>query len=206
VPAPRRTSARGDRRRRQILEAALAEIRSQAVADVQLSAIASRAGLVPSHLLYYFGSRDGVLIAAVAHAEEQLAAGRRERLRAIHPAEARLAAFVDAYLPDDRHDPVWKLWIEGWLRSPSRAEFAPVGSEADRRWVADLIDSLEHAAAEGVALEGPVPDFARRFVFFLDGLAVHVLAGHLTPHAAARHAMTALRSQLPGLGGHAVPG
>ena len=36
--------ARGDLRRQQIVEAALAEIRTQAVADVQLSAIAERAG------------------------------------------------------------------------------------------------------------------------------------------------------------------
>jgi AcrR family transcriptional regulator len=198
VPAPRRTSARGDRRRRQILEAALAEIREQAVADVQLAAIASRAGLGASHLLYYFGSRDGVLIAAVAHAEDQLAAGRRERLREIDDAEARLAAFIEAYLPDDRHDPVWKLWIEGWLRSPSRAEFAPVGSEADRRWMADLIDSLEHAAA-GTALPEPAADLARRLLFLLDGLAVHVLADHLTPAAAAEHGMRAVRTQIPGL-------
>jgi AcrR family transcriptional regulator len=199
VPAPRRTSARGDRRRRQILEAALAEIREQAVADVQLAAIASRSGLGASHLLYYFGSRDGVLIAAVAHAEDQLAVGRRERLREIDDAEARLAAFIEAYLPDDRHDPVWKLWIEGWLRSPSRAEFAPVGSEADRRWMADLIDSLEHVAAGGTALPEPAADLARRLLFLLDGLAVHVLANHLTPAAAEEHAMRALRTQIPGL-------
>jgi AcrR family transcriptional regulator len=204
VPAPRRTNERGDRRRRQILDAALAEVRAQAVADVQLAAIAARAGLSASHLLYYFGSRDGVLIAAVAYAEDQLASGRRERLREVHDPDARLAAFVEAYLPDDRHDPVWKLWIEGWLRSPSRAEFAPVGSDADRRWMADLVDSLEYAASRGVTSAEPRVDLARRFLFYLDGLAVHVLADHLTPAVAAAHAMTSLRSQLPGLTGSGV--
>jgi AcrR family transcriptional regulator len=49
VPPSRRKSARGEERRRQIIAAALAEIRAQAVADVQLSAIAARAGVVPSH-------------------------------------------------------------------------------------------------------------------------------------------------------------
>ncbi len=132
MPQPRRSSERGDRRRRQIIEAALAEVRAQPVADVQLSAIAARAGLGPSHALYYFGSRDGVLIAAVAHAEAQLATDRRERLRAIGDSAERLAAFVDAYLPKDRHDPVWKLWFEGWLRSASRTEFAEVGGRRTR--------------------------------------------------------------------------
>ena len=41
MPAPRRTSDRGDRRRRQIIDAALAEVRAQPVADVQLAAIAT---------------------------------------------------------------------------------------------------------------------------------------------------------------------
>ena len=133
VPQPRRSSERGDRRRRQIIDAALAEIRAQPVADVQLSAIAARAGLGPSHALYYFGSRDGVLIAAVAHAE---AAARRPAAAsgcaAIGDPAERLAAFVDAYLPNDRHDPVWKLWFEGWLRSASRTEFGEVGSGGGR--------------------------------------------------------------------------
>jgi AcrR family transcriptional regulator len=196
VPAPRRKSARGDRRRRQIVEAALAEIRAEAVADVQLAAIAARADLRPSHVLYYFGSRDEVLIAAVAHAEERLASGRGERLRAIADDMERLAAFVDANLPADRHDPVWKLWIEGWLRSPSRAEFTAVGREADQGWMVDLIDCVEHVTATGGVLPEPVPVFARRFIWFLDGLAVHVLADHITRDEAAAHAMESLRSRL----------
>jgi len=74
---PAGTSARGDARRRQILDGALAAIREQPLADVQLAAIAARAGLKPNHVLYYFASRDDVLIAAVAHAEQQLATDRK---------------------------------------------------------------------------------------------------------------------------------
>jgi AcrR family transcriptional regulator len=188
VPTPR-----GDLRRQQIVEAALAEIRTQAVADVQLSAIAERAGMKASHVLYYYGSRDEVLIAAVAHGEQQLAAGRGERLRAIDDPVERLAAFVAAYLPDDRHDPVWKLWIEGWLRSPSRAEFAPVGRKADEGWRRDLVECLDHVTASGGTLPEAAATYARRFLFFLDGLAVHVLAAHIEPDEAAEFAMAELR-------------
>ena len=189
-------TARGDQRRRQIVIAALEEIRAQAVADVQLAAIAARAGLRASHVLYYFGSRDEVRVAAVAHAEDELAEGRRERLRAIADPRERLAAYVDAYLPDDRHDPVWKLWIEGWLRSPSHAQFAAMGQVADRGWLTDLVDCLEHVTASGGALPEPARAFARRFLFYLDGLAVHVLADHLDTGDAAVYAMAALRSEL----------
>jgi AcrR family transcriptional regulator len=86
----------GDRRRRQIIDAALAEVRAQPIAEVRLAAITARAGLGASHALYYFGSRDGVLVAAVAHAEQQLVADRRDRLETIDDPIGRLAAFVDA--------------------------------------------------------------------------------------------------------------
>lgn len=197
MPAPRRNSDRGDRRRRQILDAALAEIRTQPVADVQLLAIATRAGVGASHALYYFGSRDGVLVAAVAHAEQQLAAGRSERLRAIDGPIERMAAFVETYLPKDRHDPVWKLWFEGWLRSSSRSEFGDVGSEADRMWMDDLVECLDHLAAHDGAFPGPVSTYARRFLFLLDGLAVHVLADHITVAEAQGFAMIELGVHQP---------
>jgi AcrR family transcriptional regulator len=112
--------SRGAVRREQILDAALEALRAVPVAEVQLAEIADRAGMRPAHVLYYFGSREGVL-AAVA-----------ERLR-----DTRDGA---DYLPHDRHDPYWKLRIDGWLRGgPGDAE-----------------------------------------QFALDGLALHVLAGHLT--------------------------
>jgi AcrR family transcriptional regulator len=196
MPAPRRSSARGESQRQRIIAAALEAIRASPVADVQLAAVALRAGLTPSHILYYFGSRDEVLIAAVAHAEEQLARGRSERLGAIEDPNARLRAYVRAYLPDDRDDPVWKLWIEGWLRSPSRSAFGSVGKDAYLRWRSDLAKALEYAASAGATLtEDPVA-FAQRFIFLLDGIAVHVLAGHITPEDAEEHGMATLRSAL----------
>jgi TetR/AcrR family transcriptional repressor of bet genes len=195
MPAVRR-SARGDARRRQILDGALAAIREQPLADVQLSAIAARAGLKPNHVLYYFASRDEVLIATVAHAERALAAGRRERLTAIADPEERLRAYVRAYLPDDRHDPVWKLWIEGWLRSASREEFAEVGWEANLGWRGDLIASVEHALGPEAPAADALVALARRFNFLLDGLAVHVLAGHVGADEGIEIAVTALRAEL----------
>lgn len=193
----RRTSARGEARRAQILEGALAAIRERAIADVQLSSIAEHAGLKPSHLLYYFPSRDDVLIAAVAYAEHKLAEGRSERLRTLTDPADRLAAYVTAYLPDDRHDPVWKLWIEGWLRSASRDGFAVVGTDANAGWRTDLVEALEYAIeTSDAALTENTIAFARRFNYFLDGLAVHVLANHISVTEARAAARRALKSEL----------
>lgn len=186
-------TARGDARRKQILDGALKAIREQPIGDVQLSAIAERAGMKPNHVLYYYPSRDAVLIAAVAHAEHELAEGRSERLRAIEDPHERLAAYVATYLPTDPHDPVWKLWIEGWLRSPSRREFGEVGWQAYVGWSDDLAEAVQHATGR---TSDDATDFARRFNFFLDGIAVHVLAGHVTPAEGVEMAMSAMRSEL----------
>lgn len=196
MPAARRRSPRGDARRRQIVEGALEAIRAQPVADVPLAAIAARVGLPPNHILYYFPSRDAVLIAAVEHAESTLAEGRSERLRAVADPDERLEAYVRTYLPDDAHDPIWKLWIEGWVRSASRAEFGEVGWEANLRWRADLVEALEHAVAAGATLTEETVAVARRLNVLLDGLAIHVLAGHLTPAEAAEVAMGGVRAEL----------
>lgn len=191
-----RKSPRGDARRRQILDGALAAIREQPIADVQLASIAAHAGLKPNHVLYYYSSRDEVLIAAVAHAEQTLAAGRSERLRTIRNPEARLRAFVNAYLPSDQHDPVWKLWVEGWLRSPSRAGFGEVGWEANLGWLSDLVEAVQHALPTMTLETDRLSGFGQRFLYLLDGLAIHVLAGHETTADAAEMAMSALRAEL----------
>jgi AcrR family transcriptional regulator len=196
MPAARRRSPRGDERRRQIIEGTLEAIRAEPVADVPLAAIASYIGLAPNHVLYYFPSRDAVLVAAVEHGERGLAEGRSERLRAVADPVERLAAYVREYLPDDEHDPVWKLWIEGWARSRSRDEFGEVGWEANLRWRSDLEEALEHAVAAGAALTDETTNVAQRLNMLLDGIAIHVLAGHVTPDEAAAIAMGAVRSEL----------
>jgi len=191
--APKPRGARADERRQTIVDAALEVVRSHPVADVQLAEIAERAGMRPNHVLYYFASRDDVLIEAVRHAETRLAAARSEELRS---SDDPLARYVEEYLPDDRHDPVWKLWLEGWLRSASHDAFGAVGREMNERWLSDLVDALQDAVVAGAALTEDVAAFGRRFNVFLDGLAVHVLAGHLDVAEARRWAMRMLAVEL----------
>jgi AcrR family transcriptional regulator len=189
-------TARGEARRRQILDGALSAIREQALADVQLASIAAHAGLKPSHVLYYFPSREDVLIATAAHAERRLADGRSERLRQIPAPEERLRAYITAYLPKDRNDPVWKLWMEAWLRFTSRDGFAEIGSDANLGWRGDLIETAVHAVGPHALMDDELTALARRFNFLLDGIALHVLAGHIEADDAVELALAAARSEL----------
>jgi AcrR family transcriptional regulator len=182
---------RADAVRARIVAAALEVIREQPVADVQLAAIAERAGMRPGHVLYYFASRDDVLVETVRTAEARMADQRATTLAAIEDPIDRLERYVVEYLPDDRHDPVWKLWFEGWLRSASHDAFAAVGTAMDDRWRADLVEVLRAAGATG-DVEGQ----AMRLNVLLDGLALHVMSRHLSAEHAAAIASDELRRGL----------
>jgi AcrR family transcriptional regulator len=182
---------RGDAVRARIVTAALEVIREQPVADVQLAAIAERAGMRPGHVLYYFASRDDVLVETVRYAEARIGEEREAALAGVEDPLERLERYVAQYLPDDRHDPVWKLWFEGWLRSASHDAFAEVGQAIDARWRADLIGALRAAGATG-----DVEEYAMRLNVLLDGLALHVMSTHLSAEHAAAIAIDELRRNL----------
>lgn len=191
MAARRSQGERADAVRARIVAAALEVIREQPVADVQLAAIAERAGMRPGHVLYYFASRDDVLVETVRHAEARIGEEREAALAGVEDPLARLERYVVQYLPDDRHDPVWKLWFEGWLRSASHDEFAEVGDAIDARWRADLVAALRAAGATG-----DVEEYAMRLNVLLDGLALHVMSRHLSTEHAAAIAIDELRRDL----------
>ena len=191
MAARRSQGERADAVRARIADAALEVIREQPVADVQLAAIADRAGMRPGHVLYYFASRDDVLVETVRRAEARLEEERVAALRDVADPLQRLERYVVHYLPDDRHDPVWKLWFEGWLRSASHEAFAEVGVAMDARWRADLVAALRDAGATG-----DVEEQAMRLNVLLDGLALHVMSSHLSAEHAAAIAIDELRRDL----------
>jgi AcrR family transcriptional regulator len=191
MAARRSHGERADGVRARIVAAALEVIREQPVADVQLVAIAERAGMRPGHVLYYFASRDDVLVETVRQAEARIGEEREAALAGVEDPLARLERYVVQYLPDDRHDPVWKLWFEGWLRSASHDAFATAGQAIDARWRADLAAALRAAGASG-----DVDEYAMRLNVLLDGLALHVMSSHLSPEHAAAIAIDELRRDL----------
>ncbi|MEV0586112.1 TetR family transcriptional regulator C-terminal domain-containing protein [Nonomuraea sp. NPDC050310] len=179
----RRTQERGRQARRQVLEAALAVIAELPVAELQVQQIAERAGMSPARVLYYFQSRDQILTETFRWSERVLAERRARELAAAGGPKERLAAFIRVYLPVDRHDVTWKLWLEAWLRSMSAAEMGRTAEEIDGGWKQDLVTILEEGDFR------PAPEFLDWFLPLLDGLAVHVLIGRLEPAEAAEVAL-----------------
>ncbi|WP_067179539.1 TetR/AcrR family transcriptional regulator [Microtetraspora niveoalba] len=196
-----KTQERGRQARRIVLEAALAEVAERPVAEIQVQQIADRAGMSPARVLYYFQSRDRILAETFRWSERLLAERRASELDGVPDPEERLERYIRLYLPVDRHDVSWKLWLEAWLRSVTNDEMSRTAQEIDNGWMRDLTAIIEDGAASGIFRAVAVEDFLPWFNALLDGLAVHVLIGRLSQERAVgtalRHATGELRIAPP---------
>ena len=135
-------NTRGAQTRQRVLEAAFEVVSERPLADVQLQHIADRAGLSSGHVLYHFGSKDGILIETLAWSESLIAEDRARELADLHEPAARLARWIVLFLPRSADDPTWKLWLELWLRSGSE-EMRTAPKSVAESWVADVREILE---------------------------------------------------------------
>lgn len=124
----REPRARGLETRRKVMEATLEVVSERPLAEVQLQQIAARAGLSAGHVLYHFGSKDGILVETLAWAEDGIAEERARALADAPDPVAQLRLWVVMYLPRSADDPVWKLWLELWLRAGSGDKARSAGS------------------------------------------------------------------------------
>lgn len=139
--------------------------------------IAGRAGMSPGHILYYFGSKDRILIETLAWSEKDLGDRRRGILAGVGDPWGRVVRFVEFYLPDGPADPRWNLWAQVTVRPP--ADPASLGSlrAMAEAWTTDL----EAAIVEGIRTRRfrrvDAADAATRSCALMDGLAYEVLLG-----------------------------
>ncbi|MBB5079306.1 TetR/AcrR family transcriptional regulator [Nonomuraea endophytica] len=194
-----RTQERGRLARRRVLEAALEIITERPVSEIQVQQIAERAGMSPARVLYYFQSRDQILAETFRWSERDLAERRAGELAAVTAPAARLAVYIRLYLPEDRHDPSWKLWLEAWLRSTSASEMSRTADAIDSGWTRDLTAIVADGVADGTFRAVRAEEFLPTFNALLDGLAVHVLIGRLGKAQAVEAALAEAAEKLGGL-------
>ncbi|WP_299541374.1 TetR/AcrR family transcriptional regulator [uncultured Streptomyces sp.] len=190
----------GDDLRTRILTEAMLAIAETGLSGLTMSALARRLDTSGGHLLYYFGTKDRLLLEALRHSEGGLA---RERLALTagrgSPAR-RLDRFMRLYLPTGARDPRWMLWIELWPRSGGDPALRDAQRELDRAWESDLVTLLADGAERGVfALPDP-PARAAQLLALLDGLSTRVLLGHddLDRNGAIAAARSAASALIPG--------
>ncbi|MFE9600624.1 TetR/AcrR family transcriptional regulator [Streptomyces hokutonensis] len=166
--------------REEVLAAAMRMIAERGLEQLTMAALGREVGMSSGHLLYYFHSKDELLLQTLEWSEGRLGAERGRLLTRTATARDRLDAYIDLYVPDGHHDPHWTLWLEVWNRSQSAAADAVA---RDRQaaiegvWHRDLVALLAEGVSRGEFRPVDPDRFAARLRALLDGFSIHVAIG-----------------------------
>ena len=176
TPAPRRRNTAPPRE--EVLAAAMATIAERGLDGLTMAGLGREVSMSSGHLLYYFRTKDELLLQALEWSEGRLGAQRSELLARQTPVRERLDAYVDLYIPDGHRDPHWTLWLEVWNRSQNAdAEARARQAAIERAWHRDLVALLAEGASRGEFRAVDAERYATRLRALLDGFSIHVAIG-----------------------------
>ncbi|MEU8790101.1 TetR/AcrR family transcriptional regulator [Streptomyces sp. NPDC048643] len=164
--------------REEVLAVAMEMIAERGLEKLTMAALGREVGMSSGHLLYYFRTKDELLLRTLEWSEGRLGAERGRLLAARGTARERLDAYVDLYVPDGHRDPHWTLWLEVWNRSQNAAEDARERQVAiEGAWHRDLVALLAEGVSRGEFRAVDPDRVAARLRALLDGFSIHVAIG-----------------------------
>ena len=164
--------------REEVLAAAMEMIAASGLEKLTMAALGREVGMSSGHLLYYFRTKDELLLQTLEWSEGRLGAERGRLLTRAATARERLDAYVDLYVPDGHRDPHWTLWLEVWNRSQSADEEARDRQVAiEGAWHRDLVALVAEGVSQGEFRRVDPDRFATRLRYLLDGFSIHVAVG-----------------------------
>ncbi|MEU7427176.1 TetR/AcrR family transcriptional regulator [Streptomyces sp. NPDC048362] len=176
TPGPRRRTPAPPRE--EVLAAAMDMIAERGLEKLTMAALGREVGMSSGHLLYYFRSKDELLLRTLEWSEGRLGAERGRLLAGGGPARERLAAYVDLYVPHGHRDPHWTLWLEVWNRSQNADDDARIRQAAiEGAWHRDLVALIAEGISRGEFRRVDADRFAARLRALLDGFSIHVAIG-----------------------------
>jgi AcrR family transcriptional regulator len=167
-------------RHQEILEAAARVITDRGLADTRISDIAERCGVSPGLILYYFASKDRLLIEALTYANDRFYLGQSRELRRMSSARQQLDRLIElsvpGLLPEFERLDEWALWIEIWVRALRDPALAKEREVLDRRWRQSIADIVRQGRSTREFDEGEDADeIGLKLGALIDGLAIQVL-------------------------------
>jgi len=165
-------------RRRAMLEAAAELICERGFGETRIADVAKRAGASSALVIYYFGTRDRLLVDALRFSEESFYEGTAAMLEEISNVRERLAKIVEwCCVPqiDGEVTGAWGLWLDLWATAFRHPEVRDSRVELDQRW-RDLVESVvrDGQQAGDVPADVDARRFTLAFSLLLDGLATQV--------------------------------
>lgn len=164
--------------REDVLAAAMAMIAERGLEQLTMAALGRDVGMSSGHLIYYFHSKDELLLRTLEWSEGRLGAERARLLARSAPARERLDAYVGLYVPDGHRDPHWTLWLEVWNRSKNAdADARDRQAAIEGAWHRDLVALLAEGISRGEFRRVDADRHAARLRALLDGLSIQVAIG-----------------------------
>lgn len=164
--------------REDVLAAAMGTIAERGLDGLTMAGLGRQVGMSSGHLLYYFRTKDELLLQTLEWSEGRLGAERSALLSKPGSARERLDGYVDVYVPDGPRDPHWTLWLEVWNRSQNADDDARARQAAiEGAWHRDLVAILAEGVSRGEFRAVDPDRFATRMRALLDGFSVHVAVG-----------------------------
>ncbi|WP_460106530.1 TetR/AcrR family transcriptional regulator [Streptomyces sp. YKOK-J1] len=164
--------------REDVLAAAMDMIAERGLEKLTMAALGREVGMSSGHLLYYFRSKDELLLRTLEWSEGRLGVERGRLLTRPGSTRERLEAYVGLYVPDGHRDPHWTLWLEVWNRSQNAAEEARERQAAiEGAWHRDLVALVAEGVSRGEFRPVDADRFATRLRALLDGFSIHVAIG-----------------------------
>jgi AcrR family transcriptional regulator len=171
-PAP--ATENNERRRIEMLRAAAELICERGFGDTRIADVAKRAGVSSALVIYYFGTRDRLLVDALRYSEESGYEAMEQKLGEISSLRDRLSLLIKwTCVPEaDNEIPgAWGLWFDLWAQAFRHDEVKAGRVELDARWRAMIVDAVKSADLD---TDIDIRTFALEFSALLDGLSIQV--------------------------------
>ena len=168
-------------RRRGMLQAAAELIAERGFGETRIADVAKRAGTSSGLVIYYFGTRDRLLVDALRYSEETYYDAAAKVLGEEQDFRKRLAMLVEwSCVPELPGEVLgsWGLWLDLWSTALRHPEVREARVELDARW-RDLLERIVREGQESGAVGADIDarQFALTFTVLLDGLSTQVALG-----------------------------
>lgn len=164
-------------RRLQMLRAAAEVISERGFAETRISDVAARAGTSSPLVIYYFGTKNRLLLDALRYSEQSLFEQVEQMLAEVPSVRERLSMLIRWTCSPHETDlipAIWGLWLDLWAQAIRYHEVARGRAELDERWRSVIVEVIESGRRDGDIGHVDARRFAITFAALLDGLSIQV--------------------------------
>ena len=157
-PAP--ATEQNEARRIEMLRAAAELICERGFGETRIADVAKRAGVSSALVIYYFGTRDRLLVDALRYSEESFYEAAEKMLAEVPSLRERLSLLIRWTCVPEGNDEIpgaWGLWFDLWAQAFRHDEIKAGRVELDARWRKMIVDAVKSAETPS-STQGQRPD------------------------------------------------